>query len=153
MYSNSAPVAYPAGIFFAAAVTTNLFVALIALICTVAYVFAQPAARLGRSFTVAFTDLTALAVGATALLVALGLHARANGGPFIFFEAQINVIPGGQFVKQPGYEWHRTEPRLLVPIFLLAAALRRAGYPDTEAGATHVSRGDILWSGPVRKTS
>jgi hypothetical protein len=112
-----------AGIFFAAAVTTNLFVALVALTYPIMYVFVQPAAGLRKRLTMALADLVALAAGATALVVALGLHARANGGPFIFFEAQINVIRGSQFVKQPGYEWLRTEPRLLVPVFLLAAAL------------------------------
>jgi hypothetical protein len=111
-----------AGIFFAAAVTTNLFVGLIALVYPILYVFVQPAAELRRRLTMAVADLVALAGGACALVVALGLHARTNGGPFIFFEAQINVIRGGQFVKQPGYEWLRTEPRLLVPVFLIAVA-------------------------------
>jgi hypothetical protein len=112
-----------AGFFFAAAVTTNLFVALIALIYPIIYVFVQPAAGLRRRLTMAFADLASLAVGAAALVVAFGFYARANGGPFVFFEAQINVVRGGQIVKQPGYEWLRTEPRLLVPVFLLAAAL------------------------------
>jgi hypothetical protein len=111
-----------AGIFFAAAVTTNLFVGLIALVYPILYVFVQPAAGLRRRLTMAVADLAALAVGASALVVALGLHARANGGSFIYFQAQINVIRGGQFVKLPGYEWLRTEPRLLVPVFLTAAA-------------------------------
>jgi hypothetical protein len=112
-----------AGIFFAAAVTTNLFVALIALMYPIAYLFVQPAAGLRRRLTMALADLGALAIGATALVVALGLHARAHGGPFIFFEPQINVIREGQFPKQPGYEWLRNEPRVLAPVFVLAVAL------------------------------
>jgi hypothetical protein len=112
-----------AGFFFTAAVTTNLFVALIALIYPIAYVFVQPAVGLRQRLKMAFADLAALLVGAAALLIALGWHARANGGPFIFFEAQIDVIRNRSlFVKQPGYEWLRTEPRLLVPVFLLAIA-------------------------------
>ena len=112
-----------AGFFFAAAVTTNLFVALIALSYPILYMFVQPASGLRQRLTMALADVAALAIGATALVVALGLHARANGGAFIFFEAQIKFIRAGQLVKQPGYEWLRTEPRLLVPGFLLAAAL------------------------------
>jgi hypothetical protein len=113
-----------AGFFFAAAVTTNLFVALIALIYPIAYVFVQPAVGLRQRLTLAFADLAALLVGGAALLVAIGWHARANGGPLIFFEAQIDVIRDRSLlVKQPGYEWLRTEPRLLVPVFLLAVAV------------------------------
>ena len=112
-----------AGFFFAAAVTTNLFVALIALTYPIAYAFVQPAVGLRQWLKMALADLAAMLVGAAALLVALGWHARANGGPFIFFEAQIDVIRNRSLlVKQPGYEWLRTEPRLLVPVFLLAVA-------------------------------
>jgi hypothetical protein len=112
-----------AGVFFAAAVTTNLFVGLIALIYPIAYVFVQPAAGLRGRVTMALADLAAFAVGAAALVVAFGAHAKVNGGPFIFFEAQINVVRAGEFVKQPGYEWLRTEPRLLVPLFLLTVSV------------------------------
>jgi hypothetical protein len=112
-----------AGFFFTAAVTTNLFVALIAVIYPIAYLFLQPAVGLRQRLKMAFADLAALIVGAAALLIAFGWHARANGGPFIFFEAQIDVIRNRSLlVKQPGYEWLRTEPRLLVPVFLLAVA-------------------------------
>jgi hypothetical protein len=112
-----------AGFLFAAAVTTNLFVALVALIYPIAYVFLQPAVGPRQRLTMALADLAALLVGAAALLVALGIYARANGGPFVFFEAQIDVIRNRSLlVKQPGYEWLRTEPRLLVPVFLLAVA-------------------------------
>jgi hypothetical protein len=113
-----------AGFFLTAAVTTNLFVALIALIYPIAYVFLQPAVGLRQRLKMAFADLAALLVGAAALLVALGWHARANGGPFIFFEAQIDVIRNRSLlIKQPGYEWLRSEPRLLVPVFLLVVAV------------------------------
>jgi hypothetical protein len=113
-----------AGFFLTAAVTTNLFVALIALIYPIAYVFLQPAVGLRQRLKMAFADLAALLVGAAALLVALGWHARANGGPFIFFEAQIDVIRNRSLlIKQPGYEWLRSAPRLLVPVFLLVVAV------------------------------
>ena len=113
-----------AGVFFAAAVTTNLFVALVAVIYPTAYVFVQPTAGLRQRFVMAFKDVAALFVGATALVVALGFYARANGGPFLFFKPQLDVIRSGVVgtYKVPGYEWLRSEPRLLVPVFLVAVA-------------------------------
>jgi hypothetical protein len=102
MDSNSAPVAYAAGIFLAAAVTTNLFVALIALVYPIAYVFLSASDRtpsrvyrgvLGPNCGGCRRDS---ARGCARLARSRQRHA------FIFFEAQINVIHGGQFVKQPG---------------------------------------------------
>jgi hypothetical protein len=112
-----------AGFFFAAAATTNVFAGLVALIYPILYVFVQPATGLRRRLTMAIADLAAFAVGAAALIVAFGLHARANGGQFLYFEVQINVARAGEFVKQPGYDWLRTEPRLLVPVFLIVVSL------------------------------
>jgi hypothetical protein len=113
-----------AGFFFAAAVTTNLFVALVAGIYPIAYVFVQPTTGLRPRFVMAFKDVAALLVGATALVAALGFYARENGGPFLFFEPQVDVIRSGIVgaYKVPGYEWLRSEPRLLVPVFLVAVA-------------------------------
>jgi hypothetical protein len=111
-----------AGVFFAAAVTTNLLVALFAVIYPIAYVFVQPATGLRARFVLALKDLAALLIGATGLLVALGLYARANGGLFLFFEPQVDVVRSGAVgaSKIPGYEWLRTEGRVVVPVFLVA---------------------------------
>jgi hypothetical protein len=113
-----------AGFFFAAAVTTNLFVALIAVTYPIAYAFVQPATGLRQRCVLVVKDVVALFVGAAALVVGLGLHARANGGPFLYFQPQIDVIRSGIVgsYKIPGYEWLRSEPRLLVPVFLLVVA-------------------------------
>ena len=113
-----------AGVFFAAAVTTNLFVALIAAIYPILYVFVQPPVGLRQRALMVLKDVVALIVGATALLLSLGLHARTNGGNFVFFQPQIDLIRSGTLAayKVPGYEWLRTEPRLLAPIFLVAIA-------------------------------
>lgn len=113
-----------AGVFFAAAVTTNLFVGLVALIYPIAYVFVQPAAGLRQRCALALKDVAALFVGAVALVVALGFYARSNGGPFLYFEVQLDVIRSGVVgaFKLPGYEWLRSEPRVLVPVFLVAVA-------------------------------
>jgi hypothetical protein len=112
-----------AGIFFAAAVTTNMFVALIALIYPILYVFVQPATGLRPRLLSALRDLAAISVGAVALVVALGFYAHSNGGTFLYFEPQIDLIRTGTGAfKVPGYEWLRAEPRVLVPIFLVAVA-------------------------------
>jgi hypothetical protein len=112
-----------AGVFFAAAVTTNLFVALVAVIYPIAYVFVQPPMGVRERLVVALKDLGALLVGAAALVVVFGLYARANGGPFLYFKAQVDFVRSGTGTfKEPGYEWLRSEPRLLAPIFLLVVA-------------------------------
>jgi hypothetical protein len=113
-----------AGVFFAAAVTTNLFVGLVAVIYPIAYLFVQPAKGVMQRVAMASMDVAAFLVGAAALLVALGLHSQSNGGQFKFFQPQVDVIRSGivESYKLQGYEWLRTEPRLLVPIFLVAVA-------------------------------
>jgi hypothetical protein len=113
-----------AGVFFAAAVTTNLLIALFALVYPITYVFVQRATGLRQRFVLALKDVAALFVGAAALLVALGLYARANGGAFLYFEAQIDFARSGQVgaTKIAGYEWLRSEGRLLVPVFLVVVA-------------------------------
>jgi hypothetical protein len=113
-----------AGVFFAAAVTTNLFVGLVAVIYPIGYLFVQPATGLLQRFVLALKDVAAFLVGAAALLIALGFHAQSNGGQFKFFQPQVDVIRSGIIgaYKIPGYEWLRTEPRLLVPVFLVAVA-------------------------------
>jgi hypothetical protein len=113
-----------AGVFFAAAVTTNPFVALAAVTYPITYFFVQPETGLRRRFVLAFKDLAALLVGAAALVVALGFYARSNGGLFRYYDPQLDTIRAGvgETYKTPGYEWLRSEPRLLVPLFLLAVA-------------------------------
>lgn len=113
-----------AGVFFAAAVTTNLFVGLVALIYPVLYVFVQPATGLRQRCVLALKDVSAFFVGAATLVVVLGFHSRSNGGSFLYFEPQLDVIRSGVVgaYKVPGYEWLRSEPRLLVPAFLVAVS-------------------------------
>jgi len=112
------------GLFFAAAVTTNPLAALFALVFPIMYVFVQPATGLRQRLLVAAKDVAAFLVGAAALLVTLGVYARANGGSFLFYEVQINLARSGiaGTSKIPGYEWLRSEARLLVPVFLLLVA-------------------------------
>ena len=111
-----------AGVFFAAAVTTNLLAAVFAVMYPIAYVFVQPAAGFRARVVLAIKDLAALLLGAAVLVVALGLYARANGGPFLFFEPQVDVVRSGAVgsSKIAGYEWLRGEGRLVVPVVLAA---------------------------------
>jgi hypothetical protein len=113
-----------AGIFFAAAVTTNLLAGLFALVYPIMYVFVQPATGLRQRFVLALKDVAAVFVGAVVLIIALGSYARVYGGPFLYFEPQIDVVRTGVVgqSKIAGYEWLRSEGRLLVPIFLVAVA-------------------------------
>jgi hypothetical protein len=116
---------FAAGLFFAAAVTTNLFAAVLVLTYPIAYLVVQPTSGLVRRLVMLLKDGIALLVGAAALVVALGLHARANGGLFRFYQPQIDLarsdVVGAS--KIPGYEWLRSEPKVLVPLFLIAVAL------------------------------
>jgi hypothetical protein len=111
-----------AGVFFAAAVTTNLLAAMFAVIYPIVYVFVEPAAGFRPRVVLAIKDLAALLVGAAGLVVALGLYARANGGLFLFFEPQVDVVRYGAIgsSKIAGYEWLRSEGRLVVPVVLAA---------------------------------
>ena len=112
-----------AGVFLAAGLTTNLFVVVIAPIYPILYFFLQPAAGLRERLLSALKDVATLSVGSVALVVALGLYARSNGGLFLFFQPQIDLARTGTGAfKVPGYEWLRAEPRLLVPIFLVVVA-------------------------------
>jgi hypothetical protein len=116
---------FAAGVFFAAAVTTNLFAVVLVATYPIAYLFVQPTSGLVRRLVMLVKDGIALLVGAAALVVALGLHARANGGLFRFYQPQIDLarsdVEGAS--KIPGYEWIRSEPKVLVPLFLIAVAI------------------------------
>jgi hypothetical protein len=113
-----------AGVFFAAAATTNLFVVLVVALYPLLYVFLQPASGLRRRTLLFLQDAAAALVGAVALVVTLGLYARSNGGPFLYFEPQVDFAREGvgETYKRAGYEWLLEEPRLLVPVFLIAVA-------------------------------
>jgi hypothetical protein len=115
---------FAAGVFFAAAVSTNPFVALVGLTYPIKYAFLQPAKGLRQRSVLALRDLVAILLGAAVLVISLGLYARSNGGPFRYYDPQLDFIRagvGGSY-KIAGYDWLRNEPRLLVPLFLLAVA-------------------------------
>jgi hypothetical protein len=115
---------FAAGVFFAAAVTTNPFVALVALTYPIKYAILQPAMGLRKRSALALKDLVAFLLGVAALVIALGVYASLNGGPFRYYDPQLDVIRSGvgSAYKVAGYEWLRNEPKLLVPPFLLAVA-------------------------------
>ena len=115
---------FAAGVFFAAAVTTNPFVALVGLTYPIQYAILQPTTGLRQRAALALMDLVALLLGVAALVISLGFYARSNGGPFRYYDPQLDFIRsgvGGTY-KAAGYDWLRNEPKLLVPLFLLALA-------------------------------
>jgi hypothetical protein len=120
---------FAAGACFAAAVTTNPFVTLVALTYPIKYAILQPAMGLRQRSALALRDLVALLVGVAALVITLGFYARANGGPFRYYDPQLDFIRAGVGgYKAAGYEWLRNEPKLLVPLFLLAVAAPLLAY-------------------------
>ena len=88
------------------------------------YLFVLPATGLRQRFVLALKDVAAFLFGVATLLVALGLHSRTNGGEFRFYQPQVDVIRSGIIddYKIAGYEWLRSEPRLLVPGLLVVVA-------------------------------
>ena len=110
-----------AGAFFAAALTTNLFVVLIGVIYPVLYAFLQPSGPAGRWLSRAAKDGAAVVMGGMAVIVALGAYADAVGGRFLFFMPQVDLVrsPVVGASKLEGYAWVANSPRLLVPVFLL----------------------------------
>jgi hypothetical protein len=123
---------FAAGVFFAAAVTTNPFVTLVALTYPIKYAILQPATGLRQRSALALMDLVALLLGVAALVITLGFFAHSNGGPFRYGNPQRNFVLSGPNAcgtyKAAGYEWVRNEPKLLVPLFLLAVAVPVLAY-------------------------
>jgi uncharacterized membrane protein len=113
-----------AGVFLASAVMANMFAALPVLIYPIAYVFLQPVSGLRPRLVLAVKDVVAVLAGATVLVIGLGLYARANGGEFLFFQPQLDLIRSDVVgaSKIPHYEWLRSEPKLLVPLLLIVVA-------------------------------
>jgi hypothetical protein len=67
-------------------------------------------------------DAASFCVGAVALVVLCGTFARAHGGPFLFFKPSFDAMSSisTSASRPPDNAWLRVEPRLLVPLFLLA---------------------------------
>ena len=120
---------FAAGVCFAAAVSTNPFVALVGLTYPIKYAILQPATGLRQRAALALMDLVALLLGVAVLVISLGFYARSNGGPFRYYDPQLDFIRsdvGGS--KIAGYDWLRNEPKLLVPLFLLAVTVPLLAY-------------------------
>jgi hypothetical protein len=121
-----------AGFFAAAAVCTNLFAGLLVVGLALLYtLFVITDFRL--DLRTRLLDAGAFAGGAAALLVACGSFARAHGGPFLFFLPSWHALSSIDTAssKPAGDSWVRVEPRLLIPLFLLAfvaVSWRRAGW-------------------------
>ncbi len=110
------------GVFFAAGVATNLFVALLVAGAVCLYLYTRVRAKGIPALRPFAGDVGAFLVGTGVLVVGCGAFARAHGGPFLFFMPSINTAltlePGSG--KLPDYGWVTAEPRLLIPPFVAA---------------------------------
>ena len=126
-----------AGFFFAAAAMTNIFATLLVLFGVAAYLFVRSRTdRLAALARIAIETAWFL-TGAAILLLGCGLFAREHGGQFLFFMPSIHVASAINLstYKAPDYGWMLGEPRLLVPVFLVAVvavAWRRRRRPEGE---------------------
>jgi hypothetical protein len=113
------------GAFFWAAITTNLFTSVIVaplVLVWVALVWPDLSSRRWRA---AFEPVVLAAFGAAILSVALGILLSSVGGDFLYFKPQLSALHSvavGAY-KLHGYHWMVGEPRLLLPILLVALIL------------------------------
>lgn len=110
-----------AGFFTAAAVCTNLFAGL--LVAALALLYALLVSTgLRLDLRAWLTDAATFVGGMVVLVVACGGFALAHGGRFLFFMPSFHALPSiSTSTSRPaGDAWVRAEPRLLVPLFLLA---------------------------------
>lgn len=110
-----------AGLFAGAAVCTNLFDGL--LLVGLALLYATLVWTSSRIDVPArLLDLAAFAGGVAVLVVACGSFAQAHGGRFLFFISswhELMTINTGE-ARPVNNGWVASEPRLLIPLFLLA---------------------------------
>jgi len=109
------------GFFLAAAVGTNLFAGWLVLTLVVIYVAIVSVRRDFWRRTA--LDAGAFAAGWLALFVLCGGFSVAKGGRFLFFMPSVRQVQqqNPADVKFAGYGWLREEPRLLAPLFVVAA--------------------------------
>jgi hypothetical protein len=113
-----------AGFLFAAAAATNLYATLLVLAGILAYLYGR--LTIDRPFGVRRVahDTVWFCLGGALLLGACGVFARSHGGRFLFFMNSIQALNDFSTAqwKLPNYAWMRAEPRLLIPLFVSAAA-------------------------------
>jgi hypothetical protein len=126
-----------AGFFFAAAAMTNIFATLLVLAGLAAYLFVRVTTDRRAAFVRVVVEAVWFLTGGAVLIVGCGLFAREHGGRFLFFMPSIDALSAinPADYKAPDYEWMRGEPRLLVPVFLVAVvalAWRPRRPPESE---------------------
>jgi hypothetical protein len=111
-----------AGIFLAAAATTNLFATLLIFGSVIAYLGGRVLVEGRGSPRRVLRDALWFAVGAVILLAFCGWFAWRHGGRFLFFMTSIDALRAIDTAsyKLPSYDWIWAEPRLLVPLFIAA---------------------------------
>jgi hypothetical protein len=110
------------GACLAAAVATNVFVALLVAGGAFVYLYSRVRTKGFPTLRAFCADAAAFLAGFGLLVVGCGAFARAHGGPFLFFMPSIDTAltlkPGSG--KLPDYSWVPAEPRLLLPPFVAA---------------------------------
>jgi hypothetical protein len=113
-----------AGFFFAAAAATNLFATLLVFGAVVAYFYGRARVEGRLAVKALALDVAWFVVGAGILVGACGAFAREHGGRILFFMPSIEAAKSIDTAtyKLPTYDWMWAEPRLLIPLFVAAAA-------------------------------
>jgi hypothetical protein len=111
-----------AGIFLAAAATTNLFATLLISGSFVGYLGGRALVERRVALRRAVHDAVWFALGVVVLLACCGWFAWSHDGRFLFFMNSFDALREIDFTtyKFPSYDWMRGEPRLLVPLFVAA---------------------------------
>lgn len=113
-----------AGFFLAAAVASNLFASLLALGGILAYIYGRSRSTAVLAPRRLALDAGLFSLGALILLGACGAFAHKHGGRTLFFMPSVDAARTLSTApwKLPNYEWIWGEPRLLIPLFVAAAA-------------------------------
>lgn len=111
-----------AGVFLAAAATTNLFATLLIFGAVVAYLAGRALVERRAAPRRVLRDALWFTFGVVVLLALCGWFAWSHDGRFLFFMSSIDAFRAIDTAayKLPSYDWIRGEPRLLLPFFVAA---------------------------------
>jgi hypothetical protein len=112
-----------AGFFLCAAFTTNLFAGVPIACMALLYVSVHWPQLRRRPLQTLAADAAFILLGACLLIGVCGLFSVVKGGRFFYFMTQIRTVGTLNLAvyKMHGYEWLKTEPKLLVSFFLFVA--------------------------------
>jgi hypothetical protein len=112
------------GVFAAAAVLTNIFVVVFVAGIPLLYV-ALNWRSVRNEKNVLLDDIGAFSIGALALTAVCSIFSLANGGPVMFWNAQVHAVHhilAGPPFGVTSWSWVIQAPRVWAPVFLAAVA-------------------------------